>query len=470
MANYFVKNGGDNSANGLTDGTAWETITKVNGFSFAAGDTIYFNQGDTWTEDLNLSVSGNSSNDITISSYGTGNKPIFVGTNKVRNYTTIYNIEFNSDGDRCIDLTTGRTNITIDTCKLDGKTYTANLFNAYGSTALGNWMENVTIKDSEFTKTFDNGDTDSIAISFQVMSKDITIDNCIVTNMGEFGIQIYSDKYDYQDTGYTIKNCTICNDEFPTSRHNGINIGWLSDNVVVEKNYVYNCRSGIEGDSHNPGVSGGYLIKNNITYNCLQGITVQSNNAAVPEHPIDADVTSSNFKVYNNTIIMGDNSVKGIWFTDNDFLGGTNNAAKNNIVVCTQSYWVCMWIEDLMEVDSDYNYYYLLNESASQGPFNWNNSYYATLALYQTASGLDTNSIFEYAIVYNPSYPSPTNLLLTSDYMLKASSPCIGTGIYVTEVTTDYRGYGRKPTPDIGAYEYVSGIRNATLKNCTIGS
>ena len=77
---YYVKNGGSDSGAGTSDGTAWETITKVNtewsNGTFAAGDNIYFNRGDTFSGTIVISESGTSGNPITIGAYGTGDKPI----------------------------------------------------------------------------------------------------------------------------------------------------------------------------------------------------------------------------------------------------------------------------------------------------------------------------------------------------------------------------------------------------------
>ena len=41
--NYFVSNTGSDAAAGTATGTAWLTITKINGASFASGDSILFN-------------------------------------------------------------------------------------------------------------------------------------------------------------------------------------------------------------------------------------------------------------------------------------------------------------------------------------------------------------------------------------------------------------------------------------------
>jgi len=94
LAVYYVSNAGNDNADGLSDATAWATIGKVNSFSFATGDDVYFKSGDTW----NLSVwpgqlaidwSGTVSDRATVGAYFmdggnevvgvSGNKPIFNG-------------------------------------------------------------------------------------------------------------------------------------------------------------------------------------------------------------------------------------------------------------------------------------------------------------------------------------------------------------------------------------------------------
>jgi hypothetical protein len=46
---YFVKTGGNDSLDGLSDVNAWASIAKVNGRTFAPGDVIQFRRGSTWT-------------------------------------------------------------------------------------------------------------------------------------------------------------------------------------------------------------------------------------------------------------------------------------------------------------------------------------------------------------------------------------------------------------------------------------
>ena len=82
-ATYYVKNGGDDSADGLTDATAWKTISKVNSETFSPADTICFKRGDTWRIPIDAQLiprSGSSAGYITYSAYDKGPKPLFLGS------------------------------------------------------------------------------------------------------------------------------------------------------------------------------------------------------------------------------------------------------------------------------------------------------------------------------------------------------------------------------------------------------
>lgn len=72
--NYYVSNLGSDGANGLTTGTSWQTISKINGFNFTAGDSIFLNKNNSWNERLNPPRSN-----IYFGTYGTGNKPLITG-------------------------------------------------------------------------------------------------------------------------------------------------------------------------------------------------------------------------------------------------------------------------------------------------------------------------------------------------------------------------------------------------------
>lgn len=81
--NYYVSNSGNDSNDGLTTVTAWQTISKVNASTFNAGDSILLKRGDSWNERLTLKSSGSAGNPIIIGAYGTGNKPLITGLQTV---------------------------------------------------------------------------------------------------------------------------------------------------------------------------------------------------------------------------------------------------------------------------------------------------------------------------------------------------------------------------------------------------
>jgi hypothetical protein len=65
-ATYYVnQTGGSDANNGLSPGSAWKTIAKVNGYSFYAGDNVYFKKGETWSEELIIPSSGSAGSPIT---------------------------------------------------------------------------------------------------------------------------------------------------------------------------------------------------------------------------------------------------------------------------------------------------------------------------------------------------------------------------------------------------------------------
>lgn len=80
---YYVKTGGNDGLSGTSDANAWATIAKVNAIwnagTFAPGDNIYFNRGDTFVGTVTVKESGSSGNVITIGAYGTGADPVITG-------------------------------------------------------------------------------------------------------------------------------------------------------------------------------------------------------------------------------------------------------------------------------------------------------------------------------------------------------------------------------------------------------
>jgi hypothetical protein len=78
---YYVSSSGNDSANGLTSSTPWQSISKVNSVfsSLNPGDRILFKRGERFYGALQISRSGSSGSPITLSAYGTGANPVISG-------------------------------------------------------------------------------------------------------------------------------------------------------------------------------------------------------------------------------------------------------------------------------------------------------------------------------------------------------------------------------------------------------
>jgi hypothetical protein len=78
---YYVAAAGSDANSGTDTGHPWQTISKVNGTAFSAGDSVLFNRGDSWYgTSLTAPSSGSSGSPITFGAYGSGANPIIKGS------------------------------------------------------------------------------------------------------------------------------------------------------------------------------------------------------------------------------------------------------------------------------------------------------------------------------------------------------------------------------------------------------
>ncbi|MEP6673679.1 MAG: right-handed parallel beta-helix repeat-containing protein [Ferruginibacter sp.] len=70
---------GNDSNNGLSATTAWQTVSKVSRFSFKPGDIISFRAGQIFKGILNISSGGKPGMPVTYTSYGSGVQPVIDG-------------------------------------------------------------------------------------------------------------------------------------------------------------------------------------------------------------------------------------------------------------------------------------------------------------------------------------------------------------------------------------------------------
>jgi hypothetical protein len=108
---YYVDSAsGSDSNSGTSTTAAWQTLSKVNSVTFQPGDQILFKSGGSWTGQLHPLGSGDSTAQITIDKYGTGNNPLIAGGGVYaavyldgQEYWTINNLEItNTAADRAV--------------------------------------------------------------------------------------------------------------------------------------------------------------------------------------------------------------------------------------------------------------------------------------------------------------------------------------------------------------------------------
>lgn len=118
-ATYYVSPTGNDSNDGKTPTTAWQTISHVNTVDFVAGDVIRFANGDYGTTTLTPKTSGSADALITFSSYaGAATKPILRGGVNLtgRNHVKIDDLDISSSGN-AVMISAGSYNV-VTNCKL----------------------------------------------------------------------------------------------------------------------------------------------------------------------------------------------------------------------------------------------------------------------------------------------------------------------------------------------------------------
>jgi hypothetical protein len=77
-ATYYVRNGGSDSADGRSHATAWASLSKINAFTFAAGDIVLLHEGDRFLGQVTVDWAGTSSARSVLGAYylDASNKPV----------------------------------------------------------------------------------------------------------------------------------------------------------------------------------------------------------------------------------------------------------------------------------------------------------------------------------------------------------------------------------------------------------
>jgi len=288
---YYVSQSGNDSNNGTSELTPWQTLVKVNGFAFQPDDHVLFKGGDVWISDYYLyttnprltlaSSVGTVGHPVVVSSYGTGMAE-FSGYGDLRSIvfsgTYVYTkwdnqsvwIEYSSGvwriatGDVGVrrlwangkELKKAQNVASISTSNPwrgdGGYVYlkcNSNPATFYNSLKASNYDSKIITLSNIANIVFDNIKTTGAGASFTILSSDnIEIKNCEIgwkTNSG--GITIYC-----ETEGDSLKNILIHDNilatgdsiiqtflEDPHATSDAINLSSGATNCKIYNNYFY---------------------------------------------------------------------------------------------------------------------------------------------------------------------------------------------------------------------------------------
>jgi hypothetical protein len=505
--NYYVDaTNGNDTNNGLTDTTAWKTLSKVNSKTFLPNDSILFKAGETFIGELNPQGSGTAGNPINIDKYGLGSKPIFDAQGFV---TTAYNF---SASIRLYNQEYWHiSNLKVKNFEINGNIAGDKMFGILIEARDAGTLHGFKITNTEVYDV--NGDLNSRkngGLAFKVTRSNsgnevstnfdgILIENCMFHDVSNVGVMTSSD-WDTRDLTSsfgqtTIDNKTndwfpslnivVRNNDFSNIHGNGMVIR-VADGPLVEYNKFYKCGLLTTGNASYP-------------YNCDNALWQYNEASHTVYNPGDADASGFDSDYFcKNTIIQynysHDNDYGSLLITSN---GGLSRAFNDGTIIRynifqndghhiirvsgkpTNSYiynntiYVDSLLTGTMEILWHKNWL-----GYPDSTFYFNNIFeiHKAGAIYNF--GQSTNNFFENNIFYgiNPSSePNDPNKITTdplllapgtgnfgfstlNGYQIQAGSPAIDAGKSITNNTAlDFYGNSSLNGPiDVGAHEYFN--------------
>jgi len=392
---YYVKNGGSDTASGLSDADAWATLSKIQAMRYNPGDKIMLKCGSTWNERLGFPSSGSAGNDIVLSSYGSGVQPkimrLYISG---KSYITVSNIHMLADRDYEALNVNNCNNITIDGITADGQKIMDRTRNRI---AAFTFSYNITIRNSTVKDGGNQvGTVWGGGLTMDDGCHDFLVENNLVYNHAEVAIQTGPPTTNNPDYNIIIRGNTVYNEEGYYDDCRGINVGWKSYNIVVENNKVSNTSTmliGADTDEHD------VIIRNNLLFYTIDRGYASFIDILSTSH---GDAKHYNTYVYNNSMFHLSRVAGGSFFLIRTLDGSKSTGHKLFNNLCVSYNPNVAFINDTRwdaddpnpppaEFTSDYNLFYSMIPS---GPFIYRGVKYDNIDDWRTASGQDMHSIY----------------------------------------------------------------------------
>ena len=464
---YYVSNEGNDSKDGLSEATAWQTLEYAEEHATTPGDIIALKRGDIWSSTLALGIhhGGNSTNPIIWdgSLWGTGNNAIITtpssrgGGNNVAlvniydcRYLIFKNIIVDGNNQICFGIVIG-----------GHSDYT---FSPNGVQNNENHItvQNCTVKNIGDGTTYLNG----LAVeTWHNDMWDIIIKGNTINGIGSHGISFYPGKTQDGGTPAEIKNSYIGYNKISNFREYTGNVGYgihinnKCTNFIVEHNTIGDGNGAQLALDQNEILDGWFPTNITIRFNNLTGNIA----AAWPMvFQVGQAVTAD---VYDNVIRKTDSadSGGGIWiFNDqgrtsegqelNFYHNTIYTAGGQGVLINSDKVGVVRFKNNIIYNNGYGNGQSCLAINTQGSTVHENNNYYMSVdsALYvnEGANYLFKDDIAGWessAVVADPLFVD----IAHNNFSLQPNSPAIDAGVLIPGFNDDYSGNA----PDIGAFE-----------------
>jgi hypothetical protein len=470
---YIDSENGDDSNDGTSEETPWQNISKLSELTFDAGTTILLKRGSVWSKQtLSFNGSGTADKPISITAYGSGDKPSLQGDGAVYEVIQLFNQEYieisyldiQNEGASMDNLRRGIYALADNYGALNHLEFTnIDFTNINGSDGTGS---------SVYGNSDDEKRSGGILMEVrgddvQTYFDDVLIDQCYFYNVSNTGISNSShwttltydsdwddnivpgtSNSDYVHNFVPSKNILIKRNRFEQIMSQGLIIRTAED-PVMEYNLFYYCSVGDGSDNacFNSKTTGAIWRYNESCY--TQWNDDQSDGAG-----IDSDLRTKNTLIEYN--YCHHNEYGGIITTGGSTSSSYNdstiirynilaNNGNNGIRICNQNSNALIFNNLIYYDDADTNklIFQHVSDSTPSGPLNTNvsnNIFYTTNSNGIFSSDVDwddtrvercnySNNLY-YGIA-DDDYPDDANIVTADPTFIDGTVPSDDIGGYL---------------------------------------
>ena len=400
---YYVDaiNGSDSYsglAGAYTSGTTgpWQTLAKVNGKTFKAGDQVLFERGEVWRGNL-VARSGSSSGRITYGAYGDPSlaKPLILGSTAEDSTSNWTNVGPNLWTTTATIDSVGAGNVIYN----NGASCGLECFSQTDLTSQGNWYQSnykVTVYSASNPASYYSDIEIALARNIVQGASYVTVQNLDLRYGGYHGIQFVG-SHDYTVSGCNVSFVGGVGSSSASRVGNGIELYGTTSNALINGNSIWDpYDAGVTNQTYQSGnTQTNVVYSNNIIGDCQVSYELTIADGSHANHVYFENNTCvyagygwGSYQIPSATGIDLTGYFRGYSISDVRIL--------NNLFYETTGAYISVHFEDngipdTSGLDLDYNMYY----ATTSVHWDWTPSpqtFYYVFTQYQVDTGKDAHS------------------------------------------------------------------------------